>query len=205
MRIRDELDLGVNQMVATSTKSSNQSYLITTQRPAREFFEDAQPADQGSGQVVNLGSPSSLDDVRILLDEFVMCGEKRRIAHDWRTGDLPTESVCRRCGLGVDAVYGSALVFSEESCRIPWIEWRAGVRNLTDIELLHAMTDADVASLTHGREGWIGSTRPIYAVLGELSVLRREIARRELDWQNWEGGWECFLDTVRRRSGRAGL
>jgi len=62
------------------------------------------------------------------------------------------------------------------------------------------MIDVDVAWLTHGREGWIHSTRPKYALLEELKALIREIERRGLDWCTWEGRRERFYDAVRRMS-----
>lgn len=186
-------------MVAASRKSEKEVHLITmTQRPALEFFTDAQRPDQGHGQVVDL--VGSMDGVKELLDEFVMCGDERGSLHEWRMEDSPTGYACRGCGLGVDSVGGSTLVFSEESCRIPWSEWRASVRNMTDSDLLNAMTDSDVDWIAHGRKGWIHSTRPKYAVLGELSVLRREIERRGLDWWTWEGRQARFQDAVRRMS-----
>ena len=189
-----------HHMVATSTKSLNRPCLIRTQRPAEEFFEDAQPADQGEGRVVHLGNPNSLEEVKRLLNELVLCVTNDRGGHDWRSGCSPTESVCPKCGLGVDTVHGSALVFSEESCRVLWTEWRAGVRDLTDVALLNAMTDADVAVLTQGREGWVDSKRPKHAVYAELRVLYEEIERRGLDWWGWECRQERFYDACKRKS-----
>ena len=216
--------------------------LINYQRPAREFFKDAQRAEKGNGSVVDLAS-SSLDEVKLTLDTHVICGEgsdgrdeverlleelvmreempneeehakevsqrlgeiamrkaELGIVHNWRAGNSSTESVCGECGLGIDYIFGSTLIFSEESCWIPWSEWRAGVGSLTDEELLVAMADAEVAMFTHGRKGWEDTGRPKYAVRGEEQVLRKEIARRKLDWWNWEDRWDSFLDSTRRKS-----
>ena len=182
-------------------RSKHEYYLIRTQQdPAWLFDESAQPADKGNGLVVDMGGLSSLGDAKQLLDELVMCGEQRGVVHNWREYDSPTESACGSCGLGIDKIKGAALFFSGESCRISWSEWRAGVRNLTDEELLIAMTDADAALLTHGREGWVDSKRPKYALLGELRVLMHQIDCRGLDWWNWEGRSECFRDSVTRKS-----
>ena len=227
----------------TAMKVRDLSYLMNCQRPAREFFKDAQAADRGSDSVINLVS-SSLDEVKSTLDTFVVRGEglgcreevdwlfeelimreekpdedkraeaaSRRvdeiamsrvelgIVHAWREGSSSTESVCGGCGLGIDWLSGSALFFSEESSRILWSEWRTGVAGLMDEELLVAMADAEVAFLTRDRKGWEDFGRPAYAALEESKVLRDEIARRELDWDNREARLDGFVSSARRKSG----
>ncbi len=135
------------------------------------------------------------------LDEIAMSKVELGIVHAWRDGSSSTESVCDGCGLGIDWLFGSALIFSEESSRILWSEWRTGVAGLMDEELLVAMANAEVAMLTHGRKGWEDTGRPTYAVKGEELVLRKEMARRELDWDNREARLDGFVSSARRKSG----
>ncbi len=180
-----------HRMVAALTEHEKEIYLTTIfQRPVSEFFADSQKPDQGRGQVVAL--VSSLDHTKQLLDEFVMCGDERAI-HQWRSENSPTEYACGECGLGLDSIGSSTLVFSEESCRIPWSRWRASAQNLPDDQLFAAMTDADAAFITHGQEGFTHSTRPKYVVSAELRVLRHELKRRGLDWFAWDKRMELLV------------